>query len=223
MFKTETHLHTQEVSKCSRLSASEMVKLYSEKGYKTVFVSDHMNFDFSEKNSNLSVFDAVHNFLIGYHNAKEAGDKCGVNVLLSAEYAISFNGIDNHYLLYGIDEEFIYANPNGENMTIEKLRKITKDSGALLIQAHPFRGSCFPTPLYVDGMEIYNSNPRHFVKSDEERVSKVIEQFDLFAIGGSDAHLVEDVGLSGIGSNYEIKTAEDFVNLIKNREVTVLK
>ena len=108
-------------------------------------------------------------------------------------------------------------------MTIEKLRKITKDVGALLIQAHPFRGSCFPTPLYVDGMEIYNSNPRHFVKSDEERVSKVVQQFDLFTIGGSDAHLVEDVGLSGIGSNYEIKTAEDFVNLIKNRQGTVLK
>lgn len=223
MFKTETHLHTKEVSKCSRLSASEMVKLYSDKGYKTVFVSDHMNCDFLEKNSNLSVFDAVRNFLIGYYNAKEAGDKYGVNVLLSAEYSISFDGIDNHYLLYGIDEEFIYANPNGENMTIEKLRKITKDIGALLIQAHPFRGSCFPTPLYVDGMEIYNSNPRHFVKSDEERVGKVIQQFDLFTIGGSDAHLIEDVALSGIGSNYEIKTAKDFVNLIKNGEGIVLK
>ena len=223
MFKTETHLHTKETSKCSRLSALEMVKLYSEKGYKTIFVSDHMNSDFLIKNSNLSVFDAVHNFLTGYYNAKEVGDKYGVNVLLSAEYSISFNGIDNHYLLYGIDEEFIYANPNEEKMTIEKLRKITNDVGALLIQAHPFRGSCFPTPLYVDGMEIYNSNPRHFVKSDEERVSEVIQQFDLFTIGGSDAHLVEDVGLSGIGSNYEIKTAQDFVNLIKNREGIVLK
>ena len=116
MFKTETHLHTQEVSKCSHLSASEMVQLYSDKGYKTVFVSDHMNSDFLEKNSNLSVFDAVRNFLIGYYNAKEAGDKYGVNVLLSAEYSISFDGIDNHYLLYGIDEEFIYSNPNGETV-----------------------------------------------------------------------------------------------------------
>ena len=182
-----------------------------------------MNSDFLVKNSNLSVYDAVRNFLTGYYNAKEVGDKYGVNVLLSAEYSISFNGIDNHYLLYGIDEEFIYANPNGENMTIEKLRKITKDVGALLIQAHPYRGSCFPTPLYVDGMEIYNSNPRHFVKGDEERVGKIIKQFDLFAIGGSDAHLVEDVALSGVGSNYEIKTSEDFVNLIKNRESAVLK
>ena len=41
MFKTETHLHTSEVSRCGQVSAAEMIELYKEAGYSTVFVSDH--------------------------------------------------------------------------------------------------------------------------------------------------------------------------------------
>ena len=35
MFKTETHLHTSEISPCGKISAKEMVKRYHEAGYKT--------------------------------------------------------------------------------------------------------------------------------------------------------------------------------------------
>ena len=41
MFKTETHLHTAEVSSCSKIKAREMIRKYYEAGYSTVFVSDH--------------------------------------------------------------------------------------------------------------------------------------------------------------------------------------
>ena len=42
MYKTETHLHTAEVSPCGKVGAGEMIKLYAESGYSTVFVSDHL-------------------------------------------------------------------------------------------------------------------------------------------------------------------------------------
>ena len=47
MYKTEPHLHTSEVSLCGKISAEEMIKLYSKAGFSTVFVTDH----FTEKNT----------------------------------------------------------------------------------------------------------------------------------------------------------------------------
>jgi hypothetical protein len=42
-YKTEPHIHLSEVSPCARLSAHEMIRLYAEAGYHTVFISDHLH------------------------------------------------------------------------------------------------------------------------------------------------------------------------------------
>lgn len=42
MFKTETHLHTLEVSICGKVRANKMVELYHDAGYQTICVSDHV-------------------------------------------------------------------------------------------------------------------------------------------------------------------------------------
>ena len=42
MYKTETHLHTSEVSRCGKVSAAEMISRCKDAGYTTVFVSDHI-------------------------------------------------------------------------------------------------------------------------------------------------------------------------------------
>lgn len=223
MFKTETHLHTKETSSCSRLFAKEMVELYHNAGYKTIFVSDHMHHDFLEANSDVSREEAVRRFLSGYNNAKAEAEKYGMNVLLSTEYSLTFGNIDSHYLVYGIDEDFLLENANCADFTLERLRAATKKKGALLIEAHPFRGVCIPTPTFVDGVEIYNPNPRHFVESDEVRTLEIAKLYGLYISAGSDAHRTEDIAGSGMGSDHEIKTAEDFIELIKSGKGTVLR
>lgn len=223
MFKTETHLHTKEVSSCAYLYAKEQVELYHNAGYNTLFISDHMNQDFLEKNSDVSREKAVERFISGYATAKKEAEKYGMNVILSAEYSISFGSINNHYLVYGIDEDFLLENINCERYTIDMLRKATKDRGALLIQAHPFRDLCFPTPTAVDGMEIYNSNPRHFLETDEIRTTEIAKMYGLYMTSGSDAHRVEDAAGGGMGSEYEIKTAYDYIELIKSGKGSILR
>ena len=42
-------------------------------------------------------------------------------------------------------------------------------------------------------------------------------------IGGSDAHRDEDVAGSGIETELEIKSAEDFISLVKLGKATVMK
>lgn len=223
MFKTETHLHTKEFSKCSHLYAKEMVELYHNAGYNTIFVTDHMHHDFLEINSDVSKEKAVERFLSGYYNAKTEAAKYDMNVLLSVEYSITFGNIDNHYLVYGIDEDFLCENANCNDYTLEMLSKAAKKKKALLIEAHPFRGVCFPTPTFVDGMEIYNPNPRHFVESDEARTVQTARLYGLYMTAGSDAHRTEDIAGTGMGSDYEIKSADDYIELIKSGKGVILR
>ena len=89
MFKTETHLHTSEASPCSRLSAVEMVRLYAEAGYSTVFIADHLLKRYFDKLGDISWHEKIKSFFTAYDLAKAEGDRLGVNVLLSAEIGLT--------------------------------------------------------------------------------------------------------------------------------------
>jgi hypothetical protein len=105
MFKTETHLHTAETSPCGKVSAAEMVKRYHDAGYKTLFISDHFFTKYFDALGNLSPEEKVEQFLLGYEEAKVAGEELGMNILLSAE--LRLDGSNNDYLLYGVDKQFL--------------------------------------------------------------------------------------------------------------------
>ena len=73
MYKTETHLHTDESSSCGRVPAKELIRLYKEAGYTTVFVTDHFQkkgFAAYEATAQLHE-ERLQKFLTGYYLAKE--------------------------------------------------------------------------------------------------------------------------------------------------------
>ncbi|MBR3965726.1 MAG: PHP domain-containing protein [Clostridia bacterium] len=220
MFKTETHMHTREVSACSHKGAIDMIKLYKEAGYSTVFVSDHFQSNFLDVLGDIPWNEKMAIFLSGYYKAKHEGEKLGVNVLPAAE--ICFTDSNNHYLAYGITKEFLDAYPNLHKMSAGEFLPIARAAGIFIVHAHPYRdGSRSATPELVDAIEIYNSNPRH---EDYSEFSKVLaEKYDLPVTAGSDAHRDEDVACSGIETEEEIKTASDFIRLVKERKINIVR
>ena len=223
LFKTETHLHTAEVSRCSHLSGAEMIRLYSKKGYDTVFVSDHFSRAYFESLGDITWSEKTERFMSGYKAAKEEGNKLGVNVIFSAELTVDKTptGTHNHYLLYGIDKEFLDKNENLFDLTIEEIYSLAKENGVLVIQSHPLRdGKYIPTPKYVDGFEAVNTNPRH--ENFDDEVFAIAEKYGLRVSSGSDSHRVEDV-VGGVLTNFEIKTSEDFISAFKNGDLTLIK
>ena len=220
MFKTETHLHTQEVSPCSHIRAKQMIRKYKEAGYSTVFVTDHFQSGTIDSYGDIPWTDKMSIFFAGYYIAKCEGEKIGINVLPGAE--ICFKDAPNHYLVYGITREFFDKYPELHTYGIDKFSKIAHENGLFIIQAHPHRdGKCFPTPEYVDGIEVYNSNPRH--EDNSELSEQIVAAHGLSVIGGSDAHREEDLARGGIETEVEIKTAEDFINLVKLGNVNVIR
>ena len=219
MFKTETHLHTAEVSLCGKKRAAEMVHAYLAAGYSTIFISDHFQKNTLDDLGDISWEEKVSIFLHGYYHAKKAGDAAGLTVLPALE--VCFTDAPNHYLVYGITREILCAYPELHTYGIERFYEIAKKHGLFVIQAHPHRdGHCYPTPQYADGFEVRNSNPRH--EDFSEKSEAVAGEYGLAMTGGSDAHRDEDVAGSGIETEERIETAEQFIRLVKEGKAKVI-
>ncbi len=223
MYKTETHLHVAEVSPCSKFKAPEMVKMYHDEGYKTIFIADHFEKRYFDALGDIPWEDKITIFLSGYYKAKAVAKEYDMNVLMAAEFTIlSEDGIHNHYLAYGITREFLNKYPDIQNKSIEEFSKIAKENNIFVVQAHPYRDDyCFPTADFVDGIEIYNSNPRH--NDFNDKAEALAKEKGLYMTAGSDAHRLEDIGNAGVLSENEIKTAEDFIELIKSGKAEIYK
>lgn len=220
MFKTETHLHTAEVSTCSKIRAKEMIRRYHDAGYSTVFVSDHFQTNTLDSLGDIPWCDKVAIFLSGYYKAKVEGEKIGMNVLPAAE--ICFSDASNHYIVYGVTKELLVRYPNIHKLTVKEFSNIAKENGLFVVQAHPHRdGSCFPTPEYIDAIEVYNSNPRH--EDYSELSEKIAAEYNIPVSSGSDAHREEDIARGGIITEFEIKTVEDFIAAVKERKLNIFK
>jgi len=219
MYKTETHLHVSEVSPCAKLSAEEMIKLYAEAGYTTVFVTDHCKKHYFENYGDIPWNEKVSRFFLGYRNAKAAGEKYGITVLCGAEFA--FKTAADHYLAYGITEEFMFEHPDIFDIGVENVYPLAKENGIFMVQAHPFRdGKSNPTPEYVDAIEVYNSNPRHNDNSDKSE--QLARELNKPVTAGSDAHRTEDVGLSGVMSEKPVRTPEDYIELVLSGKAVLI-
>ena len=213
MYKTETHLHTAQGSRCGKLTAADMVARYKAAGYTTVFITDHFQKTHVDERGE-TWNERIQSFLSGYRAAKAAGDEIGLTVLLGAEFG--FVKHPNHYLVYGFDEQFLIE--EGERalaMDPADFLPEAKERGFLVVQAHPFRdGKCVPKPEWVDGFEVHNTNPRH--ENFDDQCEAVAAEHGLLCIGGSDAHRPEDVAGTGVVSDTPIASVTDFIAAVRS-------
>lgn len=217
MYKTEAHVHTSESSKCSELPAAEIVRMYAERGFETIFITDHINTASINSWGEIDGWEAkVDRYMQGYYAAKAEGDKLGVRVLFGAE--ICFRqpaGNGNDYLVYGIDRDFLVGYPDLNHGSVEEFYKYAKERGATVIQAHPFRGhKCYPTPEFIDGAEVYNSHPRHVNYNDEALA--MAKEHGLIMTVGSDVHIHGDEARAYVLTEEPIRSAEEYIAALKS-------
>ena len=219
-YKTEPHLHVSEVSCCARIGAQEMIKLYAEAGYHTVFVTDHLTRKTFDQWGALSWKEKTAKFFSGYELAREAGVRYGLNVLFAAE--LTFYKKPNDYLLYGVSRDFIEAREDLFDLTLAEFYAYAKKNGVTVIQAHPYRdGATTPADVsYIDALEVYNSNPRH--ENYTEKAIAFAKEHGLPMTAGSDAHRDEDVARSGVLTSYEIKSAADYVRCVMKSDLKII-
>lgn len=211
MFKTETHSHTNPASFCSHLTPREMVELYHKAGYTTLFISDHLsNYQFNKYDEQLTFAQKVDFFYQGYLEAKAIGEQYGMYVLFSPEL-----GVDgNHFMLYNADLAFIKKQEDLFSLTIGEFRRRAQAQGITLVQAHPYRnGKYTPKPDFVDGIEVFNGNPR--AENFNEKALELAKQYHLPMTVGSDAHRLEDIAATAVLTEQPITSVDEYLALLK--------
>ena len=209
-YKYESHLHTMEVSRCGHVRAADQVKTYQDLGYTGICVTDHLHSLYLEL---MDCRDDWHRcmdrWLYGYRLAKEAGEKCGLEVILGMELRFAENESD--YLIYGIDEQWVYDHPWIDRMDHKSFFD-AYGKEVMIIHAHPFRHCDEVFYDSVHGLEIANCNPRH--PSRNELALALAQQHPaLYRTVGSDAHRPGDEGRSAVcfdrvlHDSYEYKAA----------------
>lgn len=213
MFRYETHFHTKESSHCGNVPASEAVRLYAEKGYHGIVVTDHYYPEFfsDAEHEGLNHAQAIDRFLTGYHRAKTAGEQAGIQILLGME--LRFLSQPDDFLIYGLEEKFLYEREGLALLSKMEFRRIADEEGLMIVQAHPFRPGMTPHGKeFIDGIEVFNGNARH--SSDNPRALAFAKNLGVHTMSGSDFHEYEDVGRGGILMEKKVKDIHEFRQLI---------
>ena len=195
MYKYEMHLHTMETSRCGHVRAADQVRTYHSLGYQGLCVTDHLH------NSYIDLMDChddwqecIRRYLYGYHLAKEEGERLGMDVIFAVELRFPEN--DSDYLIYGIDEKWLYDHPYVCRMDHKSFFDQFKDQ-VLIIHAHPYRNCDEVFYDCVHGIEVVNCNPRHDSRN-ALALQLAKENPRLYRTVGSDAHQIGDEGRAAI-------------------------
>ena len=222
MYKYETHLHTYPVSKCGKADVFETLDFYKKMGYDGVFITNH----FIDGNINIdadaSYEEKIEFYFSDYEKGVEYGKSIGLKVFCGVE--MSYKGTD--FLVYGLDKEWYLNNPQIVKMKKTEELKFLMDSGALVIQAHPFREAGYIDhirlfPRSVQGIEIINATRDEFTNN----MAKIYaDQYGLLYFAGSDNHFGSaPKRLAGMESETPVLNEQDFINRIMTGQMNVFE
>ena len=218
-YKYELHCHTSQVSRCAHTSAQEAVRLYAQKGYNGIVITDHyspMTFPLTRV---WRPQTAAELYLRGYRAALAAAP-AGFTVLLGME--LRFYCTINDYLIYGMTEEFIRQSGNLLKLNPEKASELAHAQGMLFLQAHPFRA--FMTranPAVLDGTEGYNAKDAG-TSANERAVEWAHENGLKILTSGSDFHKAGQNTSGGIVTDTPINTNDELLRVLRTGEYSFI-
>lgn len=218
MYKYDIHVHTAESSRCGDLKAAEIVNTYKALGYDGICITDHLH-DFF-----ISIMDCcddwqrcMDRFMHGYRMAKEAGDAADLDVIFGIE--LRFTDNDNDFLVFGVDEAWLRANPYVCHMRHVDFFHAFGDQ-ALILQAHPFRGG---HPILTDclhGIELINTN-RRYDNHNDAALELALTHPVLLPVCGSDTHKPGDAGRAALLFPHRIRDSYDMKSAVETRSYTL--
>ena len=208
----ETHMHTCQASACGVSTGKEHARYYKERGYTGIIMTDHFFGGNTSISRELPWEERIDLFWKGYEDAKEEGDRIGLDVFFGLEQ----NYAGDEYLLYGLTKEFMKAHPEMEHWTRRQQLEAVHQAGGCVIQAHPFRMRHYMDKirlgeLFCDGIEAANAGNDPI---DDARAYAFGRGKGLLMTAGSDNHHSPREELYGVILPEKLTCIEDYVSLI---------
>lgn len=220
MYKIETHLHTCHSSPCGKVDADTIARLYAQAGCAGIIVTDHFfRYTCSKWCWNIPTEDFFQVFIEGYHRLCRAAEPYGLKIYKGAE--VRFDGSTNDYLLYNYPDDLLQDPEAVFTMGLEKFYGLCQQCGAVLAQAHPFRGKCTPAdPRFLDGVEVYNLKARGD-DCNSPALAFADENPQLFRLSGSDFHHEDDTARGGILTQRLPENEAELAALLRQGDYTL--
>ena len=155
----------------------------------------------------------------------ELGKINDITILKGSEVETEYG----HVLVFGVtlalQEEFDFSNINLE---LEQVIDACNKHDAIAVPCHPGRPRVgmaahleeFGVPKGVEIVEVYNGGSR---ENEDEIAIKMAEQLSWSGIGGSDAHIVSQIGKCGTKFDAQITTINELVEALKSNSFTAVK
>lgn len=191
----DLHLHTV-YSEDSLIAAEDLIEQAIKVGLDGICVTEHNSFELSE---------IVEEFAYG----------TPIKVFRGVEVTTDLG----HLLVYGLDKKQWQPFENKPGIPAQELIDYVRNCGGVSVPAHPFRfqsssvGEKLETLIGIFAIEGYNG------KSDIEENQlawNYAEKFNLKLIGGSDAHVIGDVGRCVTEFPNSVKTMKELVEQLKS-------
>ncbi len=177
------HAHSSGISICCKKDYKAIIETAKEYGIDGFILTNHYQKEYAEERPNGQL---IRDYIDEYKMAKEYGDKNNFRVFFGVEVTMTLYPCV-HFLVYGVDTDFLYKHPDIYGYTQEELYKAVKENGGILVQAHPFRNNAtvLDTSL-MDGIEI-SCHPIYKV-SCSERLIPIAKENNLIVTCGGDYH-----------------------------------
>jgi len=212
----ETHMHTCQASACGRSTGKEHARFYKAAGYTGIIMTDHFFRGNTAVDRRLPWEVRIDRFWSGYEDAKEEGDRIGLDVFFGLEQ--NFQG--DEYLIYGLTKEYMKAHPEMEHWTRRQQLEEVHKAGGCVIQAHPFRIRGYMDRIrlgqrFCDGIEAANAGNEPL---DDARAYLFGRELGLVMTAGSDNHLSPAAVTYGVKLKKRLTSILDYVKIIKDKE-----
>ena len=144
-------------------------------------------------------------------------DEFGISILKGSEVETNYG----HVLVFGVNEEMLNTfNFEAIDLKLDEVVRGAERCGGIAVPCHPGRPTVGMVAHYeargpVEGIraiEVYNGGSR---AGEDEASQALASEYGYRGIGGSDAHLVSQIGLCATKFERDIRSTEDLVTALK--------
>ncbi|HHU92747.1 MAG TPA: histidinol phosphatase [Halanaerobiaceae bacterium] len=219
LYKYEIHAHTAETSKCSRISAVDLVRFYKSRGYAGLCITDHFLNGNTVVPEDLPWEERIELFYQGFEKAYLEGQRIGIDVFFAWES--THKGTD--FLTYGLDKEWLLSHPDLLELTINEYFDLVHRDGGYIVHAHPFREAAYIdtirlVPWKTDAVEVINASRPDF---ENKCADQYADNYNLIKVAGSDNHDGYMDRLAGIMTREPLKSIEEMVEAIRTGQFEI--